>query len=682
MRKIKLFYIFLTFFAYASCSDDDPVMPPTDDPVNSVTISPKEITFDAIGQSQQFTAKAYNDTGGEVNTSFSWSSSNDGVVVVNTSGMAETTGEGSAFVKVTAEDKTDSALVVVELEVSPEIWWISKSGGNWSDASNWSTGSVPDADDTVAITLQGNYTISLTSDVSVKHITFGSANGNQLLSTGANTLTIENGIMIKGANLQVDGKVMVTGQFDWVAGDIIGDGTLEVSNSGSIATDGDDIDTQLRIGTTFINNGLLTIKDGARILIDGKTFDNKSGAEVDFQGDDVSLTTVKGGIINNMGTIVKSQGDGFAYISPSGTENFVNTGTLRVEQGTLNLRDGKLIGQIDIAEDAVLSQSGNTLITGLHGNSGDGVFEIGGTLILAEQAGALVRLRQVVLDSRTGGGISGPGNLEIRGSLVWYSGSMTGAGKITVDTGSKTQLKGERSKIISERLLLILGTLETDTQLNLKMENEAELKIDPFTTWTHTGSGKISKGLGGNPTIAMEGTFIKNNPGNLEIAADFDCKKEMYLNEGTLSAKGQFSLQSSGKIIGGSSDRDLEANYRRLILIDATSATLAGTIDVDADGELAYMSILGAATLEPSFTVLIDIDTSDPMPAERLTFTTGGATLNGTLEINVTGTFPPPAGAQYQVVSTIDGTGNFININGTEAFTTVQEDAKGVLLIR
>ena len=155
----------------------------------------------------------------------------------------------------------------------------------------------------------------------------------------------------------------------------------------------------------------------------------------------------------------------------------------------------------------------------------------------------------------------------------------------------------------------------------------------------------------------------------------------MYLNEGVLTAKGNFSLKSSGKIIGGSTDRDSQANNRRLILIDATSAALEGTIDVDADGEIAFMSILGKPTLASSFKVLIDIQTNDSEPEERLVFETGGVELNGTLDINILGPIPP-AGAQYQVVTTIDGTGKFATINGAEVFNSVVEDDKGVLLIR
>jgi hypothetical protein len=156
----------------------------------------------------------------------------------------------------------------------------------------------------------------------------------------------------------------------------------------------------------------------------------------------------------------------------------------------------------------------------------------------------------------------------------------------------------------------------------------------------------------------------------------------MHIEEGTLFVQGDFELQSTGTLVAGGTDIWNEYLYRRLWVSNTSSAILAGTIEVDANGELAYLSILGPVTIEPTFRVLIDIDNNDPIPAERLTFPTSGVALDGTLDVNVMGVFPPPAGAQYRVVSTIDGPGRFDSINGAGVFTTIQQDSLGVLLIR
>ena len=59
---------------------------------------------------------------------------------------------------------------------------------------------------------------------------------------------------------------------------------------------------------------------------------------------------------------------------------------------------------------------------------------------------------------------------------------------------------------------------------------------------------------------------------------------------------------------------------------------------------------------------------------------TGGIELAGTLAVTF-GTFPDPH-VQYRVVSTTAGTGIFDTITGAVVFTTIQQNDRGVLLIR
>ena len=96
-------------------SDPDPEPDPDPNPITSIKINPKEVTFDEIGQSQEFTAKAFDKDGLEINTSFIWSSSDAGVVSISTNGLADAIGPGNASIYVTANEIVYYALVVVEL---------------------------------------------------------------------------------------------------------------------------------------------------------------------------------------------------------------------------------------------------------------------------------------------------------------------------------------------------------------------------------------------------------------------------------------------------------------------------------------------------------------------------------------------------------------------------------------
>ncbi len=680
MQKLKIFLIVLSILTFVSCSDDDPVSSPSDKPVNSVIIEPTEITFNAIGQSKQFTAKAYDENGGEVSTTLSWSSSNDGVVIIGSDGMAESTGPGNASIYVTAGEKADTAQVMVEIAVEPEIWWVSAKSGNWSDPTKWNTGVVPESDDTVAITLEGDYTVTLTSDVTISHISLGTATGTQKLATGANQLTLESGILNGNAELEVNGTVLITNKLQWKDGDITGTGTIEIQRNAEVnAGDGDD-DSKLTLKAKLINNGVFDIVSGVTINIIGGTFENENGAKVDFQSDDAWLSTISGGKIMNSGDIVKSNGFGDANISSGDEDSFVSNGYINVESGNLNVRGGDLSNVIDIDEGAELHQSGNTIIRLPFYNRGEGIFEIGGSITLGENAGEEIKIKNIILDSwQSESSITGPGDLTIMQSLIWHAGGMSGAGTILLHGDAFATLEGSGSKRISERIFEVGGSLETESLLNLTLSKGAQLHIIRNAQWTHTGGGNIKKGEGDMPAIIITDTFTKKGAGSLVVETDFLCAGTMFLEEDVLTVKGAFELQESGKLIGGGTDIDNEVNYRRLQVPEATSAILAGTIQLDSNGDPAYMSILGPVTIASTFKVLIDIDPFESINAERLTFGTGGVELAGTLEVNVKSI--PPNGAQYRVVSTVDGPGKFDVIEGASVFTEVRENGDGVLLI-
>jgi len=662
----------------AGCSDNA-TEPETDtNPVNAVEIDPIEVSFDAIGQDLQFKANAFDKNGDEISTTFSWTSSDREVVIINSSGLAKATGPGEALVVVSTGGKADTAEVSVNLSEDPTIWWASASSGDWNDPTKWSTGAVPQPEDTVAIALDGTYTVTLSSDVTVRHIVLGATEGTQTLATGTHRFTTDNGKLTSGAELQVNGSTEINGEFNWQGGNITGSGTVEIGNGAVVQAGGE---SNLNMNAQLINRGVFAIITEHTININGGIFENEQGATIDFQGNG-SLVAFSGGRISNSGDVIKSAGDGFSYFYGSSPESFVSTGYLTVEQGMLYLRDCDLNGVINIEEDAELHQAGTTIIRQSLISRGEGKFEIGGKITLGEQAGDLVKLNHVVLNSILSSSISGPGDLSIDGSLLWQKGEMSGSGMVIIGGLADAKLEGSGFKIISERLFVIEGSLETESLLDLRLSNGAQIRLNRFSEWLHTGSGSIRKGPGDRPAIMINKTFRKHGTGALTVEADFICAGEMFIDDGILTVKGNFDLQESGKLVGGSTNANNEINYRRLQVPEAPSAILAGTIDVDANGEMGYLSILGAVTIMPTFKVLIDIDNNNRVPAERLTFPTGGVALDGTLEVKVKGVNLPPAGAKYRVVLTTDGTGKFDAINGAEIFSEIQEDASGVLLIR
>jgi hypothetical protein len=486
---------------------------------------------------------------------------------------------------------------------------------------------------------------------------------------------MNDGYLDGGAELKVDGQVAIQGEFYWQDGMIIGTGTVEIEPGAElIAVSG----TALSLRTDLKNQGLLLLESNSSLQIYQSTVENGSGALLDIESDVTILLATAGAIINS-GTVSRSGGTGDSWVSGS-TESFVSTGRLQIESGRLNLYSGTIQGVVDIGAGAVFQQSGITNISPYMSNQGEGTFEITGRVVLGENNNDVITINNLIFDSVFGDAISGPGDLHINDSFIWRKGEISGLGDVYTFPNSVTILEGSGMKSIHERRLWIGGALETGSMLDLSLGSGAELLIDGNSDWIHTGSGTIRRSYGGTSDVVIEKNFRKKGNGALTVETDLTCSGTMFLEEGELAVRGAFNFAETGTIIGGGTDTENDFYNRRLNFISASSVTLAGTIEVDADGAPAYFGIRGSVSIQPTFKVLIDVSNTGSIPAERLTFETGGVELGGTLEVNVQ-TFPPE-GVQYRVVSTLDGIGRFDSITGADVFYSIIEDERGVLLSR
>jgi len=84
--------------------------------INSIVVAPATVTLDAIGATQQFTAEAQDINGNPlpIQPSFTWNSTDEAVATVGvTSGLATTTGNGSANIVASAAGVSGSASLTV-----------------------------------------------------------------------------------------------------------------------------------------------------------------------------------------------------------------------------------------------------------------------------------------------------------------------------------------------------------------------------------------------------------------------------------------------------------------------------------------------------------------------------------------------------------------------------------------
>jgi hypothetical protein len=681
MSKVKnqLFAVCVAVLATvyaAGCSDTTNITqpPPPGTVVDSIVVTPTSTSLDRLGAKQQFDAQAFDANGGEMSATFSWASTNENVVVIGSGGLAAASGPGNAYIIASAGGAADSASVTVTVGGSTVIAWAAGVNGNWDDATKWDGGEVPGPDDTAVIDAAGDYTVMMAGDVSIKSLILGDPTvGTPSLVTGTNTLTVEGGSINGFAILDVDGTTNITGEFDWRGGDIRGTGVVQIDPSAELEIGGSGAKQDLE--ATLRNRGTVAVAEGASIDLRGGNIENSFGALLDFRGDGI-ISTLANSSITNSGSIQKSGGTGIASISAS-AGSFSTTGRVDVDSGTLALRGGTWRGVFDVDTDAQLDQTGTTEIISME-TPGEGAIRFAGGVALAPLSSNLVSVKHLIIDLGGGNTIDGPGGLEIYGSLLWRRGDVVGEGRMILSSVASMPFEGTVNKRIEQRFFECRGTVDGEGIGELILENGAELYIFYSGRWVQNGPGTIRNGLGDPSSIRIEGEFEKQGAGAFTFEPATTCAGLMVLEGDAVAVTGAFQLAETGTITGGGTG-DAGSN-RKLIVINAPSASIAGTIALGIDDDLRRMDIMGAVTLEPTFRLELDVNPNSAITHETLTFETGGIALAGTLDVTVRSF--PDHGTQYRVVAMTAGTGRFDAVTGASVFETIQQDANGVLLIK
>jgi hypothetical protein len=652
------------------CSDDDdpasPVVP--DDPsIVSVVISPGSATFTNIGEDLQFNAMAFDAQGAAVDTSFIWASSNSSVVEISPNGTALATGVGSAEIFSTAGVVTDTASVIVDVIGAIQREWISGQDGDWQNPANWSGGIVPQADDLAIITAPGTYSVTMTDDVEIRGLLLGNDIGTQTLDTNSFQMSFDYGGLSEGAELNLTGGVNVMVGAVWSGGAVTGAGTMTVTRGAELNLVGN----PLELSAALVNLGRITVLPDASLRVRGGMLDNTAGGLFELQGDAV-VSVMSSGVFYNAGTIEKSEGQQEAAIFTSSSD-FTTNGIMRVESGNLWVSGGTLQNVVEIAEGAILRQTGSTTIPSII-SRGEGFFEINGSVNFGTDEGQSMALLNLILDSGGDPSISGPAFLRIDESFIWRKGVIGDLGEFITQSGSITRFETTATKGISNLNWNVLGQVQANQELDLSFHNDATIMLRPAGRWTQSNGGTLSLGLGGAGGLHVRGEFEKNGPGAFVVQTPFYCDGMMNLAEGALTVQGDFHLLETGVITGGGTDEVL--NNTRLIVVDSPSATMAGTIRPDLDGAPARMAINGNVELESTFRLELDVSLNGDISTESLNFLRGGQELNGTMVLNVVNF--PNAGEDYRLVTMIDGIGSF-EITGGEVFNHILQGPLGIM---
>ncbi len=317
---------------------------------------------------------------------------------------------------------TQDITVAITGTDTPAVVWIattaegSPSGGLWSTASNWETGTVPTAnDDVIIITdqligLTPSYPVTIDAPAVAKSVTmndFGTSppeliNRSTLTVGGAFTMSadsiLENYGAITVGGLMEIGDRSTLHNFGTLTlekgGDLSGQSTILNANGGAIDVSGGAFAVEVDID----NAGSISIGTSAAVTLETATI---SGGTLTDRGtfDLTGSAALQNGTLTNVGHVNVS-GTGNAIDD----ENITNPGTIEVlKSGALTLDHGTTIaggGIIDVTAGATLTLNDATITGGtldssgtvdVEGSSGarlDGVTVIGTGTIQVDASGA------------------------------------------------------------------------------------------------------------------------------------------------------------------------------------------------------------------------------------------------------------------------------------------------------
>lgn len=419
-------------------------------------------------------------------------------------------------------------------------------------------------------------------------------NGGTLAVNGPST-TIEH-LQLDLGTLGGTGSVLSgANTWQWNGGTMSGGGSTVIGSGGSLV-----------IGTASskaLNNRTLTTQGSSTTTVTGTgNIDFSNGASLNNAGSfnttvDVTLSDAgSDGGITNSGTFQKSGGAGATVLT---NIDLVNSGTIIVTTGTLNPGNITNTGAIQLNTGTLLIDNGIVDLNSGSNVSGTGLLRIaGGTLTHNENSDTLPNVQ---LDS---GILNGVSTFDIT-TLVWNSGSMSGAGTTNIPAGGTATFATASAKGLQRTFSIANGG-----------------------TASFTGTGSINMSAGGN--------FV--NDGTMDVTAAV-----IFGDAG-----------GAGDIFNTRTFRSNHAGTTSLTGITLDSSTASGQIDVQngildlADGTNSASILIGSTG-----TLLVNSD-SYTLATGTTVGGTGTLSLTGGT-LNVTGPVSIPQFSQNG--GTVDGSG-------------------------
>ncbi|HEX5175934.1 MAG TPA: hypothetical protein VFV83_02840, partial [Chthoniobacteraceae bacterium] len=204
-----------------------------------------------------------------------------------------------------------------------------------------------------------------------------------------------------------------------------------------------------------------------------------------------------------------------------------------------------------------------------------------------------------------------------------------------------------------------------------------------------TGTSIIGGSLGSdgfvNTTVGSTG-LVENQTGTLQFLATFNSSGNLRATGGNLRIANLTQSNGATELNGGALTLTNAANFNGGTLTGAGTITgsvnnMGAVVRPGGNGTTGILSISGAYTQGAGGTLAVDIAGGNP-GAQHDQLTIGGtATVDGTLNVDLLGTFVPASGAQFRVVQSANNPGSFDTLTGDSASLVQTAGDTGLVIV-
>jgi RHS repeat-associated protein len=499
-------------------------------------------------------------------------------------------------------------LIAME-DLGQAAFWIGGSGF-WDDPTNWNTGVVPTAADTVFLDVPGEAVITFRNG----NTTVGTIFSNEEINITGGTLSIteegelNNGFSLtRGGTLITDGIATVTGTSSWTGGTLSGAAALV--NQGQFTISGSD--TKFLYDGTLVNEATVIHDATGVVAVRDAVIDNKLGALYEWQQGNIDFNGIFSNFarFDNSGTLRKLTD---STVTMEAFINGVDNSLIDIQQGTLDVRNGDYTNSdFLVADSSVLRFAfGETTLNGTTEISGAGTTQIDGnnpsSVTTTENSFTHIDTDQFEL---LRGELITDGVTTVTGNSNWTGGTISGAAAL-INQGQFT-IGGDATKFLYD------GTLVNEATIIHNATGDVDIRDAVIDNQV----GKLYEWQQGNIDFVGNSTnFARfDNSGTLRKLTDSTVTMEAFINgvdnslidiqQGTLDVRnGDYT--NSDFLVADSSV--LRFAFGETTLNGTTEISGAGTTQIDGNNPSSV------TTTENSFTH-IDTDQFELLRGELIT---------------------------------------------------------------